>query len=61
MPHQVSQDTVSGNGKEYKRQPYDHGKHILEKVDEVLPRPFKMLPMVVDRYKKGQSQESTVI
>ena len=28
---QVSQDTVSGNGKEYKRQPYDHGKHILEK------------------------------
>ena len=27
------------------------------KVAEVLPRPFKMLPMVEARYMKGQSQD----
>lgn len=58
---QVSQDSVSGDGKEHKCQPDDHGAHILEKVEEVLPRPFRMLPMVVARYMKGHSQERMVI
>ena len=30
-------------------------------VAEVFPRPFKILPVVVDKYKKGQSQARILI
>ena len=54
---QVSQDAEGGNGENHEGKADDHGGHIQEKVAEVLPRPFKMLPMVEARYMKGQSQD----
>ena len=61
MPHRYPRIPYLGMAKSTNASRMTMANTFWKKVDEVLPRPFKMLPMVVARYIKGHSHDRMVI